>query len=108
MQTLLQVVCTKGKSLRDSIVNDRKLSEDKFKIQKKRKRGRQHGWAKIHSIADGRRGALNLRWASDTHIMECRVVNRGAGRPHLILGDFIDYLFRHHCKRIKAVMILPR
>jgi len=108
MQTLLQVVCTKGKSLRDSIVNDAGLSKDGFQIQKKRKRGRPHGWAKIHSIQVERRGALNLRWASDTNIMECRVVNRGAGRPHLILGDSIDYLFRRHCKRIKAVMILPR
>ena len=108
MQTLVQVICTKGNSLRDSIVRDSKLSEFGLVIQKKQQPGRQHGWAKIHSSYEDRRGALNIEWDADTSILLCRVVNRGAGRPHLILGDFVDYLFHRFRRRIEAVNIIPR
>jgi hypothetical protein len=108
MQTLVQVICSKGPSLRDSIVNDPRLSRYGLVIQKKHQPGRQHGWAKIHSIASDRRGALNIEWDADTSILLCRVVNRGAGRPNLILGDFVDYLFHRFRRRIEAVNIIPR
>jgi hypothetical protein len=49
MQTLVQVVCSKGKSLRDVIVNDPKLPEFGLVTQKKQQPSRQHGWAKIRS-----------------------------------------------------------
>jgi hypothetical protein len=54
------------------------------------------------------RGALNIEGDADTSILLCRVVNRGAGRPHLILGDFVDYLFHRLRRRIEAVNIIPR
>jgi hypothetical protein len=108
MQTLVQVICSKGTSLRDSIVNDPRLSEFALVIHKKQQPGRRHGWAKIHSTEGRRRGALNIEWDADTSILVCRVVNRGAGRPNLILGDFVDYLFRRFRRRIEAVNIIPR
>src|SRR5688572_19955481 len=93
VQTLVQVICSRGSSLRDSIVNDPRLSKYGLVISKKHQPGRQHGWAKVHSVEPDRRGALNIEWDGDTNILLCRVVNRGAGRPNLILGDFVDYLF---------------
>lgn len=108
MQTLVQVVCSKGKSLRGVIVNDPKLMKFGLEIQKKQKPGRRHGWAKVRSKEAGRRGALNLEWDADTSILLCRVVNRGAGRPNRVLGDLVTYLFEKCSNRIEAVNILPR
>jgi len=107
LQTLVQVVCVPGKSLRDSIVNDRRIEDFRLAVREKLKPGRKHGWAKIHSIAPDRRGALNIEWYAEANILLCRIINRGAGRPDLILGDFIDYLFQRHRRRIKAVNIIP-
>src|SRR5262249_38925716 len=38
----------------------------------------------------------------------CRVVNKGAARPNLIIGDFIHYLFARYRNKIQAINILPR
>ena len=108
MQTLVQVVCSKGKSLRDVITSDKKLADFGLATHKKHQPGRQHGWAKIRSTEAGRQGALNIEWDGDTSILLCRVVNRGAGRPNRVLGDFVDYLFQYHRRRIEAVNIIPR
>ena len=70
--------------------------------------GPPHGWAKIYSTAADRQGVLNIEWDSDTGILLCRVINRGAGRPNLIVGDFVDYLLRQFRRRIEAITIIPR
>src|ERR1051325_12088155 len=106
MQTLVQVVCLRGKSLRDSIVNDAQIAEFGFAVGKKLKPGRPRGWAKVHSTAPDRRGALNIQWNADASILFCRVINRGAGRPNLVLADYVGYLFQRHRRRIKAVNII--
>jgi hypothetical protein len=72
-QTLVQVVCSRGKSLRDSIVNDPRLSKSGFSVQKKQKPGRPHGWAKVRSTHRDRQGALNIEWDADTSILVCRI-----------------------------------
>jgi hypothetical protein len=108
MQTLVQVVCTKGRSLRDVIVNDPKLSSFGLETQKKFQPGRSHGWAKIHSTVPQRTGALNIEWHADTNILLCRIVNRRGGKPNRVLGDFVDYLFARCRRRIEAVNIIPR
>ncbi len=108
MQTLLQVVCTKGPGLREAIVNDPKLADFGLVTQKKQQPGRRHGWAKILSNEADRRGALNIEWDADTCMLLCRVVNRGAGRPHRVLGDFVDFLFQRFRRRIAAINIIPR
>jgi len=107
MQTLVQVVCQRGRSLRDSIVNDRQIAKFGLAVHEKLRPGRRGGWAKVHSTAPDRRGALNIEWDADANILLCRVINRGAGRPDLVLGDFVGYLFQRHRRRIKAVNIIP-
>jgi hypothetical protein len=89
-------------------VNDAALEDYHLRVDEKQRPGRSKGWAKLHSILPNRRGALNIEWDADTSILLCRVVNRGAGRPHLILGDFVDYIFHRHRKRIEAVNVVPR
>ena len=108
MQTLIQVICSKGTSLRDAIVNDPKLEKFGLETQKKQQPGRRHGWAKLRSTDAARRGALNIEWDADTGILICRVVNRGSGRPDAVVGDFVGYLFKRFRRRIQAVNIVPR
>ena len=108
MQTLVQVICSKGTSLRDAIVNDPKLDGFDLSVQKQQKPGRSHGWAKLKSRLPDRRGALNIEWDGDTSILVCRVVNRGAGRPNIVIGDFVNYLLGRFRRRIQAINILPR
>ncbi len=69
MQTVVQVVCTRGRSLRGV--------------------------------------SMNIQWDSATTILTCRVINRGSGRPNLIIGDFVDYLLSRYRRRIKLVTVLP-
>ena len=107
MQTIVQVICSKGPSLRDSIVNDAKLSDFGLAVSEKLKSGRQKGWAKIHSTRSDRWGALNIEWDSDTRILVCRVVNRQKGRPDLVLGDFVSYLLRRHHRRVTVINVFP-
>jgi len=108
MQTLVQVICTKGPSLRDAIVNDPKLEVSGFAVQKKQKPGRAPGWATLHSIEPDRRGALKIEWDAQTRVLLCRVVNRGKGRPHKVVGDFVDYVLAKFRHRIEAINVLPR
>jgi hypothetical protein len=105
VQTIVQVICLKGESLRDSIVNDSELSDFGLAVHERLKRSRSKGWAKIRSSQSDRRGALNIEWNPDTHILLCRIVNRGDGRPDLILGDFVSYLFQRYRRRIKMINI---
>ena len=49
MQTVLQVACSNGKSLRDAIAGDTKLAEHGLTIVAERKVGRSPGWTKIRS-----------------------------------------------------------
>jgi hypothetical protein len=51
MQTLIQVLATKSGSLRQTIVNDGRLKKYRLSVSKEKKKGRKHGWAKIHSDA---------------------------------------------------------
>jgi len=107
MQTIVQVICSKGSSLRDSLVNDAKLAEFGFTVSEKLKPGRSKGWAKIHSEIPGRCGALNIEWDKDSRILLCRVINGRKGRPDLVVGDLISYLFRRHKGRIVVINAFP-
>ena len=107
MQTLVQVFCTSGTSLRDAIANDAKLARHHFEVVLERKSGRFPGWTKLRSSGEGRRGSLNIQWNGNTRVLACRVVNRGAGKPNLIIGDFVDYLLQRHRRRIRLIAVLP-
>jgi hypothetical protein len=108
MQAIVQVICSKGPSIRESIVNDDKgLDRFWLKVSGKKNNRRPHGWAKIHSTQPDRYGALNIEWDAGTGILLCRVVNKRKGSPERVLGDFVAYLLRHHRRRITVINILP-
>jgi hypothetical protein len=107
LQTLVQVICTPGASLRDAIANDAKLDRHYFEILFERKAGRSPGWTKLRSRAMGRRGTINIQWNGATKVLSCRVVNKGSGKPNLVIGDFVNYLLQRHRRRIRLVTVLP-
>jgi hypothetical protein len=107
LQTLVHVFCTLGPSVRDAIANDPKLGAHHFEILLERKPGRSPGWTKLRSEAENRRGSINVQWNAATKVLSCRVVNKGAGKPNLIIGDFVDYLLQRHRRRIKLITVLP-
>ena len=107
MQTIIQVISTKGRSLRDYLANDSTLEKFGLEVVQERKPGRSPGWTKVKSIDSNRRGSVNIQWDGASHSLTCRVVNKGAGSPNLIIGDLLNYLLKRHRKRIKLVMVLP-
>ena len=108
MQTLIQVVCSEKKSLRDVIAHDEKLGKYNFFIEAKQKPGRSPGWAKIHSLDPDVRGVINISWQGRIHILNCRVITKGTGKPANIIGDFIRYLLTRFPRKIESVIIVPR
>jgi len=93
--------------LRDKIANDVRLAKHDLEVIQEKKPGRSPGWAKVRSLDNSRSGAMNVQWDGATSILTCRVVNRGAGRPNLIVGDFVEYLLSCQRRRIKLVTVLP-
>jgi len=108
MQTLIQVVCSKGRSLREAIAGDPRIARHQLQVVQQKRPGRSHGWAKLKSTLPDRRGAINLEWDANTTVLISRVVSRGRGQPNLIIGDFIDYLLARHARRVQAINIIPR
>jgi hypothetical protein len=108
MQTLVQVVCTRGPSLRELIVKNPRIARYNLSVAWQKQPGRPRGWAKIHSTDPKRRGAMNLVWDANTNILICRVITKGKNRPNLIIGDFVEYLLGRFKRRIEAINILPR
>ncbi len=108
MQVLVQVVCSKGRSLRDAIGTHPKLDRHHLKVTEHQRPGRPHGWSKVRSTSADRHGAINLEWDADTCLLLCRVITRGKGRPNLIIGDFVEFLLRRFKSRIQTINIVPR
>ncbi|WEN14778.1 hypothetical protein PY254_16320 [Rhodanobacter sp. AS-Z3] len=108
MQIVIQVICTKGTSLREKIVKDSKLQTHLLQVSEEKRNDRSRGWAKLHSTEPDRRGAINVQWLADTNILFARVVSRNGNKPNLIVGDFVDYLIARHKTRIQAISIIPR
>ena len=108
MQIVIQVVCTKGPSLREKIVKDRKLQKFLLEVSEEKRTDRSHGWAKLHSTEQDRRGAINVEWQADTNMLLARVVTRSGNWPSLIIGDFVGYLMANQKSRIQAINIIPR
>jgi hypothetical protein len=108
MQTLVQVVCKRGPSLREAIVKHRRIDRWQLRVAWQKQPGRPRGWAKIKSTEPDRPGAMNIEWDANTSILLCRVVTKGGNRPNLIIGDFVDYLLGRFKRRIEAINIIPR
>jgi hypothetical protein len=108
MQTIIHVHCKRGASLRESLSQDEnRLARHMLRIAAHKKPGRPGGWLKIRSTEPDRRGAINIHWRAAESVLLCRVVNRGAGKPNLIVGDFLDYLLAYFRRRVRVITILP-
>ena len=104
MQTVIQVLCRGGKSLRDVIVSDAKVEDYQLHLVHSKRTHRSPGWAKLKSIKD-EPGAINFEWNGSSHTLTCRVVTKNRNKPYNIVGDFIAYLFAKHSRRIVTVLI---
>jgi hypothetical protein len=102
MQIVISAICTNGPSLRQAIGDDPRLERYLLRLDKKQTPGREPGWLKLHS-AGLRRGAINVVWDGQAHILTARVVTRGATRASGIVGDFINYLLSRHAGRVNAI-----
>ena len=107
MQTLIHVYCKPGPSLREHIKDDKRLVKHELEVAKMQEPGRAPGWLKVHSTRPGAHGALNIQWLSTAGVLQCRVVNRGAGKPNLIVGDFLDYVLARFRRRVRSITIIP-
>ena len=102
MQILVQVLCSKGASLREAIANDTRIDRYGLRVTSEKQPGRAPGWMKLHS-ADSARGALNVEWDSQSAILNARVITRGSRRPSPIVGDFVNYLLARHGSRVQSI-----
>jgi hypothetical protein len=107
MQTLIHIYCQKGPSLRERIAADPHLERHLLQVVRQQQQGRAPGWMKIRSTDYERPGAINVEWDGSSSVLKCRVVNRGTGKPHLIVGDFLEYVLARHRKRVKTIAIIP-
>ena len=107
MQTIVQVICSGRASLREAIVNDKKLEDYGMKVSSQKTPGRNPGWAKIHSTDDDVPGAINLSWDSNANILSCRIIAKSANKPADLAGILVAYLLARFRKRIKAIGVMP-
>lgn len=103
MQLLIQVVCTRGKSLRDALAKHPKIGEHGLVVSRQLKADRYPGWTKLHSALPNRDGAINVQWNPHAGLLIARVVTRGKGDPGLIAGDFIGFLLRRFKRRVHSI-----
>lgn len=109
MQTLVQVLCTRGPSVREAIGAYGRIARYNLQVTKQHRPGRAHGWAKVHSTRKQRRGAMNLEWDPKTSILTGRVVTRGKNRPNRLIADFVDFMLGSRFKgRVKSINIVTR
>jgi hypothetical protein len=105
MQVNVVVHCTKGKSLRDAVVQHLARSRaDGLAVVETRRWDRNPGWTKVKSL-DRKRGAVNIAWSGANAALQCRVVTRGSRLTSPVLGDFITYLMNRHRGRIRAITV---
>lgn len=107
MQTVIQVVCSSGNSLRESIVKDKRLEKFNLSVSSQKTVGRSPGWAKLYSSDYTVPGAMNITWHPASQMLTARVITKGGNKPDKLIGDFITYLLARHQKRIKVINILP-
>ena len=107
MQSVIQVVCYRGGSLREAIANDTRLEKHRLEVLRQKRSGRNPGWAKLHSTDPDIPGAINLEWDPATKTLMARVVTKGTNTADRITGDLIGYLMRCQRRRIRSVLLLP-
>jgi hypothetical protein len=107
MQTVIQVTCYRGGSLREAVANDKRLQKYNLAVARQKTPGRSPGWAKLHSTDPDIHGAINLEWDPATKTLMARIVTKGKSTPDRIIGHFIAYLMRRHRTKIRSILLLP-
>jgi hypothetical protein len=100
MQSVIQVTCYRGGSLREALANDTHLEKYNLTVLRQKTPGRSPGWAKLHSTDPDIPGAINLEWDPATKILLARIVTKGSNTADRITGDF-------NRKKIRSILILP-
>jgi len=108
MQTIVQAICTPGRSVRDAIARHRRIGAHGLVVSRQKSPVRPHGWTKLHSSRPDVRGAINVEWNADTHILLARVITRGNGDPSAIVADFVEFLMARLGRRIQCINLIPR
>jgi hypothetical protein len=104
MQTVIQVISARTRSLRDTIVNDKKLERFGLVVAEQKRQTRAPGWAKIHM--PGEPGAINIEWHGASRTLICRIVTR-SGKPDAIAGAFTSYLLSRLSRQVHLIQIIP-
>ena len=104
MQTVIQVISAGTRSLRDTIVNDKRLERFGLVVAEQKRLTRAPGWAKIHM--PGELGAINIQWHGASRTLICRIVTR-RGKPDAIAGAFTNYLLARLARQIHLIQIIP-
>jgi hypothetical protein len=107
------VVSRTGSSLREALIDYIDKGQSKpstgFPIWmgREKKPGRNPGWAKAYRREDNRGGVVNFEWNKRSRLLECQAVSKGkrAGRPYLLLGEFISVLMRLPGRPLKSIHI---
>ena len=107
MQSVIQVVCYRGGSLREAVANDKRLEKYNLTVLRQKRSGRNPGWAKLRSSEPDVPGAMNLEWDPATKTLMARIVTKGKNTADRITGDFIAYLMRCQRRRIRSILVLP-
>ena len=107
MQSIIQVTCYHGGSLREAIANDKRLEKYHLAVSRQKTSGRNPGWTKVHSTDPQVHGAINLEWDQATKTLMARIVTKGKSTPDRITGDFIAYLMRRQRRKIRSILLLP-
>ena len=102
MQILIQVLCSRGPSVRQRIADDERIGDYGLKVTKEAQPGRAPGWMKLHAT-DSTRGALNVEWDVQSAVLSARVVTRATRKASPIVGDFVNYLLQRHSSRIQSI-----
>lgn len=103
MQILVQVLSSKGPSLREAIAKDARLDRYGLRVTRQMQPGRAPGWLKVHAVDPAIQGALNIEWDSQSAVLSARVITRGSRRPSPIVGMFINYLLHRFPRRIQSI-----
>ena len=107
MQIIVSAICSHGGSLREAIGVDPRLEKFGLRLDKMQTPGRHPGWLKLHSARD-ERGAINIVWDAQTHILTARVVTRRTSRASPLVGDFVTYLLARYRSRIRVITTAVR
>jgi len=108
VQTVIHVFCRRGRSLRERIARDRRLTRYHLEVVKAKQPGRSPGWMKLRSTRGSVPGVANVEWDKDLNLLTCRVVTKLGNKPKRIVGDLVAYFLGAHWGRAEAVSIALR